>query len=57
MAVAMPGGGFDGGQDHGAEPDNNSTQALRRQRDELDHLIEARERSEAEHELERRTGR
>jgi Spy/CpxP family protein refolding chaperone len=46
------GGGGHGGHDHQAEPRETSTDDLRRQRDELDRMIEARESSEAERELE-----
>jgi Spy/CpxP family protein refolding chaperone len=46
------GGGSDRGRHQGTEPDEDSTQELRRRRDELDRLIEERERSEAGHKLE-----
>jgi Spy/CpxP family protein refolding chaperone len=44
--------GSDGGRHQGIKPATDSTQELRRRRDELDRLIEQRERSEAERELE-----
>jgi hypothetical protein len=44
-------GGLHDGHDHASEPEPDSTQELRRRRDEVDRLIAQRERSEAEREL------
>lgn len=49
---AARGGGCHGGHDHTSESEPDSTQELCRRRDELDRLIEARERADAERELE-----
>lgn len=47
MILMMRGGhGHGGSHDHDAKPRGASTEELRRQREELDRLIEERERSE-----------
>ena len=46
------GGGVHGGHHDGTDAKDVSTQDLRRQRDELERRIEAREQSESERELE-----
>jgi hypothetical protein len=49
--------GFQGGHEHVNEAEAESTQELRRRRDELDRLIEEGERSDRKRELESATSR